>query len=110
MASRFTEKDPVKCWAILTEVLSYGHTIPFLYKKGGQRFLLSNGPSGWGGYHDESSEEYLLEDIQHALFSEGQDKIELSLSGREDGPICSFWKFTFTKAGLVEAYSYYNDD
>lgn len=110
VASRFTEKDPVKCWNLLAEVLSYGHTKPFLYKKDGQKYILTNGAFGWGGYHDESSEEYLLEDIQHALFSEGQDKVELQLSGREDGPICSFYKFTFTKDGLVQAYGYYNDD
>jgi hypothetical protein len=110
MASRYTVTEPVRMWNILAEVLSYGHTIPFLYKKDVQRFNLRNGPFGWGGYHDESSAEYLLEDIQHALFSEGQDKVELQLSGKEDGPICSVWTFTFTKAGLVSAYSYYNDD
>jgi hypothetical protein len=97
-------------WSILAHTLSLGHTIPFLYKKDRQRLVLTNGPFGWGGYRDETSEEYVLEDIQHALFSEGQDKVELQLSGIEDGPICSFWKFTFTKSGLVEAYSYYNDD
>lgn len=110
MASRWIEKDPVKMWGILAHALSLGHTIPFLYKKDRQRYNLRNGPFGWGGYHDESSEEYLLEDIQHALFGEKQDKVELQLSGIEDGPICSTYTFTFTKDGLVQVYHYYNDD
>jgi hypothetical protein len=109
MASRYRETNQVKCWDLLATVLSYGHTIPFLYKKDRQRYSLSEGGSGWG-YRDDSSEEYLLDDIQFALFDEKVSKIQLHLSGLEDGPICSAWTFTFTKDGLVEAYSYYNDD
>lgn len=109
MASRQTMKDPVICWNMLANVLSLGHTIPFTYKKGRQNYVLTHSV-GWGGYRDESSEKYLLDDIQFALFEENLPKVELRLSGAEDGPICSHWIFTFTREGLVEAYSYYNDD
>lgn len=111
MASRYTEKDPVRCWNILAEALSYGHTIPWTYKKGGPptSYRLSEGVGGWG-YSDNSNPDYLLDDIQFALFHQNLKKIELHLDGREDGPICSFMTFTFTKEGLVEVYTYYNDD
>ena len=109
MPSQTREKDPIKCWNLLARVLSYGHTIPFYYKKTPQRYILSNG-FGWGAYHDETSEEYLLEDIKHALCDEGIPFIQLHLSGISDGPITDVWTFKFTKEGLVEAESYYNDD
>lgn len=107
MAERFTTRDSKECWNFLTLVLSYGHTIPFAYKKDKQKYRLEG---QYGFYSDESSEEYLLEDIHFALFEENLEKITLVLSGKEDGPICNFWKFTFTKKGLTEAYSFYNDD
>ena len=109
MASRITEKDPVKCWNLLAYALSLGYTIPFCYKKTPVEYRLSEGVGGWG-YSDYSCAEYLLDDIQFALFDQSLPKIELHLADAEDGPICSFWTFTFTKVGLVEAYHYYNDD
>ena len=111
MASHYTEKDPVRCWNILAEVLSYGETIPFVYAREGKKQVLrlTEGVGGWG-YNDTSCEKYLLDDIQFALFDQNLPKIELTLSGKEDGPICSFWTFTFMKDGLTEAYHYYNTD
>ena len=110
MASRQTIKEPVECWNILARVLSYGHTIPFSYNKGGvQRFYLTEG-KGWGSYTDDSCAEYILDDIQFALFDQACDRIQLHLSGICDGPITDCWTFTFTKDGLVEAYNFYNDD
>lgn len=110
MASRFIEKDPVKCWNFLAYALSLGYTIPFYYKTTPVDYRLSHGVGSGCAYFDNSSAEYLLDDIQFALFDEGLPKIELLLSGPYDGPICNFWIFTFTRAGLVEAYGYYNDD
>jgi hypothetical protein len=110
MARRFRETDPVKCWNLLAEVLSYGHTIPFWYKKSEVTYRLTEG-NGWGLYYqDDSSAEYILDDIQFALFDQGLKEIRLFLSGKEDGPISDFWYFTFTKAGLVLVEYYYNDD
>lgn len=108
MASRYTEKNLIKCWNLLAEVLSYGHTIPFSYKKDPQQYCLSEG-GGWVSY-DYSTAQYLLDDIAFALLDEKLPKIILHLEGKDSGPICHFWKFTFTKKGLIEAYCYYNDD
>lgn len=110
MARRFTEKDSNKCWDQLVKVLSYGDTISFWYKKTPQQYLLIEGWGSGRGYRDVSSAEYLLDDIRFALFDENLPKIQLMLSGIEDGPITDSWTFTFTKAGLVESYYYYNDD
>lgn len=110
MARRFKYTNPIECWNALADVLTYGKEKPFLYKKSPVTYILHHGIGSGKGYHDESSEEYLMDDIQHALFSEGLDKIHLHLSGLGDGPITDCWTFTFTKAGLVEVDSYYNDD
>ena len=109
MASRYLEKDPVKCWNLLALVLSYGHTIPFVYSKEPQQYRISEGMGGWG-YYDLSCAEYLMEDIQFALFTENCEKIYLNLSGRDNGPICDDWTFIFTKEGLVSAENFYNTD
>lgn len=112
MASRFLEKDSKKCWDILATVLSYGKTVPFVYKRDQkQTYRLTDGRMlGCISYHDDSSEEFLLDDIAFALIDEKLPKVELHLDGKESGPIADFWIFTFTKEGLVSAYSYYNDD
>lgn len=80
MASRYTEKDPVKCWDLLAQVLSYGDTIPYVYKKTPPTYRLSEGIGGWG-YNDNSSSEYLLDDIQFALFDQRLPEIQLHISG-----------------------------
>jgi hypothetical protein len=90
--------------------LSYGQTVPYTYKKGSPRYILTHGFGSGMAYRDESCAEYLLDDIQFALFDEGLDKVELLLSGKENGPISDFAYFTFSKEGLVEAYSFYCDD
>jgi hypothetical protein len=67
-------------------------------------------PNGGGGYLDHSSEEYLLDDIQFALFDEALPEVMLRLEGPESGPISDWWEFTFTRDGLVKAYHFHNDD
>jgi hypothetical protein len=110
MASRQTEKREDKCWDLLIRVLAFGTTIPYTYKKNSKpRYLLLDG-HGACNYRIDSSAEALLDNIRKALFEDNRPQIALHLSGLEDGPICNFWTFTFTKKGLVEAYGYYNDD
>ncbi len=109
MASRYTQKDVGKCWDHLIQVLSLGDTIPFAYLKRKQKLSLTEGAGGWG-YNNQPSEGTLLDEIRYVLFEKDLAKVCLDLSGKEDGPICHYWRFTFTKKGLVEAYCYHNDD
>lgn len=110
MASRYTVDDPSACWKDLMYALSLGHTVPFIYKKSPQEYLLLSSDWTYPTYRDVSCSEYLLDDIQFALFDEGLKEVRLRLSGLADGPVCDSYEFTFTKEGLVKAYSYYNDD
>lgn len=111
MAREYHTTDPVECWNHLAEVLSYGHTIPFYNKQTPQVYVLSEGMGSWGwGYRDYSCPEYLMEDIQFALWDQGVPRIELFMHGKEYGPVCSDWTFTFDKGGLIKAHHSYNDD
>ncbi len=103
--------EPVECWNMLAYALSVGHTIPFTYYPDKeQRFVLTHGFGTGYGYHDESCQQYLMDDIQFALFEEKRPYIDLLLSDTRDGPITEHWRFTFTKEGLSQAEYYYNDD
>lgn len=104
-SSRYTE-NVQEAWNWL--YLALRNEFP-LSKNKEQHYILTT-EYRWD-YLDHSSEEYLLDDIAFALVDECLPSISLSLRGREDcSGISNFYRFTFTKAGLVKAFCHYNDD
>lgn len=111
MSREYIYTNPIECWNKLAMVLSYGHTIPFENYNPWRKqnyILIDQKPFQW--YSDESSDEYLLDDIQFALFEENIETIILCLNGLEHGPICDSWRFYFNKSGLFKASNYWNAD
>jgi hypothetical protein len=97
--------DPTECWRELERVLStpkVNH--PYVIVASNRKY------NGYGFYYDKSCAEYLLDDLQFALFEEGQAAVDLILHGPGTGPISDNYYFTFTRDGLVKAAWHYDDD